>query len=381
MKKAYNKSWVENLHILHIADEWCSNKHLSKEQKIAVEAAFPHQFYNPGIFVKIGLFIFTLIACSFSSGFLSLFLLGNVTRLSFSIVSLVCMVGFIFFLEYLIKYRKLYHSGIDNALLYAAIGAAVAPFSTFFNNLQVWQYCVMLFSFSFIATLRYADWLTTGISVFALFCLLGNTLIQFPIGKAIIPFAVMILAATMYFLVRRNKDIYYYKCQKLTEVLALVIFYLGGNYLVVREGNALLNDLTLPSAPQIAFAPVFYIFTCTIPGIYLFFGLKNKDRILLIIGLLAFAFSCYTYRHYFGVLTSAQELALAGMFMIALSVSLIKYLHIPRHGISDEQEGKRKLANLEALIAAQHLGQTPQQADNVEFGGGNFGGGGSGEAY
>jgi hypothetical protein len=381
MKKAYNERWIENLHILNTADAWFFQKQITKEQFEEAEKAFPQEFYRPGIFVKIGLFFFTLIACSFASGFVSLFIIGNGSGANISAVSYICMAGFIFFLEYLIKQKKLYHSGVDNALLYAAIGATVIPFFSLFDNLQVWQYCVIMFAVSFAATLRYADLLTAAGSFFLLICLLGDLMMKFPLGKAVLPFAVMILSAAVYILVKRDKSTYYHDCRKLIEVLSLTTFYLGGNYLVVREGNALLNDLNLPFAPQIPFAPLFYIFTLSIPILYIFFGIKRHDRILLILGLLTFAFSVYTYRHYYSHFTLAQGLAIAGTCMIFLSVSLIKFLHTPKHGISDEQEGKRKLANLEALVAAQHLGQTPQQADNVELGGGNFGGGGSGEAY
>ena len=381
MKKAYNETWIDNLHILNTADRWYEKKLISQEQLENARKAFPQKFYRPGIFVKIGLFVFTLIACSFASGFLSLFLIGNGAGENISIISLICMVGFVFFLEHLIKNNALYHSGVDNALLYAAMGAAIVPFVSLFDNLEVWQYCLIMLAFTFTATLRYADMVTAASAFFLLICLLGNILMKFPVGKAILPFAVMALSIAVYMLIRKNKSTYYERCTKLIEILSLATFYLGGNYLVVREGNALLNDLHLPFAPQIPFAPLFYFFTLGIPGVYIFFGLRKKDRILLILGLLAFALSVYTYRHYFSPFTPAQELAIAGMFMIILAAALIKYLHTPRHGISDEPEGKRKLANLEAILVAQHLGQTPVEGNQVEFGDGNFGGAGAGETY
>ncbi|MCE7066051.1 hypothetical protein [Dyadobacter sp. CY326] len=381
MKKAYNQTWIDHLHIQQIAEAWREKKLLTEEQAANVEKAFPQQFYRPGIFVKIGLFIFTLIACSFASGLVSLFLLASGSDESISAVSLFCMAGFVFFLEYLIKTKRLYHSGVDNALLYSAMAASVIPFFSLFDNLDVWQYCIILFAISLVATLRYADLLTAAGSFVLLMTVLANIMMKFPLGKALLPFAVMILSAAIYLYVKKNKSIFYHDCRKLVEVLSLATFYLGGNYLVVREGNALLSDIMLPFAPQIPFAPLFYFFTIGIPVIYIFFGLRKKDRVLFIIGLLSFAFSIFTYRYYFAILTVAQGLAVSGMLMITLAVSLIKYLHTPKHGLSDEQEGKRNLPNLEAILVAQHLGQTPQETGSVEFGGGNFGGGGAGEAY
>ena len=381
MKKAYNEVWVENLHLLEQADAWLDKKLITPEQHNEVEKAFPAPFYRPEIFVKIGLFIFTLIACSFASGFLTLFLIGNDSQMGISIVSLICLAGFIFFLENMIPKRRLYHSGVDNALLYAAIAAFAMFFFTMFDKLLIWQYCLVMLLIFLAATWRYADRLTAAAAFFTLLFWLGHGMMQFALGKALIPFAVMILSAAVYFTIIKDKSTYYHDCRTLVKVLTLCTFYLGGNYFVVREGNALLNDLNLPYAPQIAFAPLFYIFTVCIPLLYIVFGIRQKDRMLFIVGLLAFAFSVYTYKHYFSPLTVAQGLAIAGLLMLIGSIALIKYLHQPRHGVSDEQEGKRKLANLEALLAAQQLGQSHQETGNVAFGGGNFGGGGAGETY
>jgi hypothetical protein len=380
MKKAYNENWIENLHIQQTASAWLSKNLLTIEQYEQVKSSFPEQFYRPGIFVKVGLFCFALIACSFFGGFLSIFFFGNGSEVGFSFLSLVCSGCFIFFLEYLIKNRNLFHSGVDNALLYSAVGAGMVPVFMLFENAGFWVYAMVALAILIPVILRYADLLATFIAFFVLFAFMGDLMMKFPIGKALLPFAVMILAATVYFSARKSTSLYYRDCKKVLEVLALFTFYLGGNYFIVREGNAVMNDFNLPISPQISFAPLFYFFTIVIPILYVFVGLKKHDRILLIIGLLAFAFSIYTYRSYFSHLTPSQELALSGAIMIIIAGSLIRYLHTPKHRISDEPDGKRKFANLETILVAQNLGQTPHE-DGIEFGGGNFSGGGAGEVY
>lgn len=380
MKKAYNQTWVENLHIQHQAAAWRSKNLLSPDQEEQVKTLFPEQFYRPGIFVKIGLFLFGVVASSFFVGFLSLFIYDTSSEIGFSTLSLLCCACFVFFLEYLIKTKNLFHSGVDNALLYAAVTAALVPVFLLFEHASLWAYCLAALAVIVPATLRYGD-LLGPVAIFGLlFTIMAELMMQFALGKALLPFAVMILSAVIYGLVRKNKDVYYRECRQILEVLSLVTFYLGGNYLVVRELNAIIAGLNVSVAPQIAFAPLFYFFTLIIPVLYVFAGLKKADRILFIIGLVAFAFSVYTYRHYFGTLTPSQELVLAGMLMIAAAVALIKYLRIPRHGISDEQDRKNSFENLQAVIAAQELGVTPA-TPGLEFGGGTFGGGGAGEVY
>jgi hypothetical protein len=385
MKKAYNQTWVENLHLQRQASEWKSRNLLTEEQEAQVKELFPEKFYRPGIFVKIGLFCFAVVATSFFVGFLSLFLFNTGSETGFSVLSLICCGCFLVALEHLIKTKNLFHSGVDNALLYAGVTAAMVPVFLLFEHAPVWGYCLIALAIIVPATLRYAD-LLGPIAIFGLiFTIMAELMMKFPLGKALLPFGVMILSGVIYVLARKNKDIYYHECRQIFEVLSLVTFYLGGNYLVVRELNALISGLNVSVAPQIAFAPLFYFFTFMIPVSYVFWGLKRADRILFIIGLVAFAFSVYTYKHYFGILTASQGLVLAGVAMILTAIALIKYLHTPKYGISDEQNRKNSLENLQAVIAAHELGVTPSTpgltSPGLKFGGGTFGGGGAGEAY
>ena len=142
----------------------------------------------------------------------------------------------------------------------------------------------------------------------------------------------------------------------------------------------MLADLSYLISPQIPFASVFYSSTLLIPVLYIFFGLKTKNRILLLVGLFAFAFSVFTYRYYFGFLTISQGLVIAGILMISSAIFCINFLKESKFGLTDEPDENRKLANLEAVLASQYLGQAPEES-HLEFGGGDFGGGGAGNQY
>lgn len=385
MKKAYNNTWVENLHLQRQTAQWQSRNLFTAEQQAKVKELFPENFYRPGIFVKIGLFCFAVVATCFFVGFLSLFIYDTSSEIGFSTLSLLCCACFAFFLEYLIKTKNLFHSGVDNALLYAAVTAAMVPEFLLFEHAPLWAYCLIALAIIIPATLRYAD-LLGPVAIFGLlFTIMANLMMKFPLGKALLPFAVMLLSAAIYGPARKSKDIYYRECRQIFEVLSLSTFYLGGNYLVVRELNALISGLHVAVAPQIAFAPLFYFFTFGIPILYIVIGLKRASRILFILGLLAFAFSAYTYVNYFSALSASQELMLAGVLMIAASITVIKYLRTPKHGISDEHNRKNSPENLQAVIAARELGISPADhgvtGSGLEFGGGTFGGGGAVEVY
>ncbi|CAG5068663.1 hypothetical protein DYBT9623_01395 [Dyadobacter sp. CECT 9623] len=378
MIKAYNNTWVTNLYIRETAAGWVSKNLLTTEQEAQIQKAFPEHFYRPGIFVTIGLFFFASIACSFFAGFLSLFFLDGFSDGAFGIFSIICAIAFLAALEFVIRDRKLFHSGIDNALLYAAVGAVISSFFLIIEGERPWLYCFLSLFILVPALLRYADLLLAAVTYFTAAALIALILTESALGKALLPFAFMIFSFLSYMLVSRSTSIYYHKCQQILEVLSLATLYLAGNYFVVREGNALLNDL--PASTQVAFAYLFYFFTAAIPIAYICLGLKKYNRVLFVTGLLALGASIVTYRTYFLQLTISQELTLAGTFLIIVAVLAIRYLKNPKKGISDEPEAKRKFAYLEAIVAAEVLGQAPQE-NGIQFGEGNFGGGGAGEAY
>lgn len=381
MTQAYNIEWIKNVRIRQAAESWQEKQLITEEQLRTIKSEFPVHFYNPGIFVKIGLFLFCSVACLFFSGLMSLFLLGaSAGEGGISLVSIVSALGFIAMLEFLIRDRKLFHSGIDNALLYAALGAAMVPFFMLVSDPPVWPSCCYAFVLLVVAFIRYADLFTVIAGFCVLIVLVANIMMQFSLGKALLPFAVMLLSALIYFTNKKLESDYYYDAQVIISALCLATFYLGGNYYIVREGNAALNDFGGTFSPQIPFAPLFYCFTVAIPACYVFGGLRKKDRSLLIIGLLSFAFSVFTFRYYFVFLPLELGLAIAGILMIVTSALVIHYLKTPKHGLTDEKEGEGHFRNLQVLIAAQQLGQTPIEK-GVSFGGGNFGGGGAGNDY
>ena len=385
MKKAYNEVWVDNIDNQQIIKEWHEEKMLSSEQYIEAKQQFPVGFYQPNIFVEIGLFLFTNIAVSATFGFLAITFFSALldTSLGFSAVSFMYGAALIFLLEKFIKNKNLYRSGTDNALLYVAIGS----FITFILAITDFKLSAYLYSGMFLIVLipflmRYGDPFV-AIGLYATWIGFWYTLmIEFPIGKIILPFVIMIVSAIGYALVKmwRKKDnsAYYTDSQICIETACLITFYLGGNYYIVREGNAILNNLQ--DSRQIDFAPLFYIFTIFIPLLYLFFGLKRQDRKMVMVGILTFAFSIFTYREYNSTFPLEWVMTLGGLALIGFSIFCIWLLKTPRWGLTYQQSEASKYRDFEAFMVSQVL---PHQGHGgkTKFGDGDFGGGGAGSGY
>ena len=389
--KAYNPLWSENDFIQKTAQKWLKQGFLSKEQSMEVEKNYPHDYYDPNIFLKIGLFIFTILAASVSVSLMSLFLYWiyeNNLNAGITIQSILVGGVFLVLLESLIKGRKLYHSGVDNALIYMALGAFCTAIYFVFENLDppTWLF-LMLFLPLFVATtIRYAESVVCTLTYFLILGIFVTIALESFWGKTLLPFIVMIVSIVIYFVVKKlsnRKDYLYYEtCLTILKTLSLVTLYLGGNYLIVREGNALINNIYQSVSPQVAFAPMFYFFTAIIPLAYIFFGLRYRDRLILILGLITLGFSIFTYKFYFSMLPIEIALTVGGILLIALAGGLIHYLKTTKYGFTYQPDDEFEGFNLEAMLMSQLVqSKIPQQGDTFRFGGGDSGGGGAGGNY
>lgn len=389
--KAYNPLWSENDFIQKTAEKWLKQGFLSKVESSEIEKTYPHNYYDPNVFLKIGLFIFTILATSFSIGIMSIFLVGIYdANLNLALVIQSLLIGsvFVFLLENLIKNRQLYHSGVDNALIYMALGAFCTSIYFFFDklNLPTWLFLVIFLPLFVATTIRYAESVVCTLTYFLIVGIFVTITLESFWGKTLLPFIIMIVSIGIYFLVKilsaRKDNLYYETCLTILKTLSLITFYLGGNYLIVREGNALINNLYLSTSPQVAFAPIFYFFTSVIPIAYVCFGLHYRDRLILILGLITLGFSIFTYFFYFSIIPVEIALTLSGILLISLSGGLIHYLKTAIQGFTYQPDDEFEGFNLEAMLMSQIIqSKIPYQGDTFRFGGGDSAGGGAGEKY
>ena len=389
MKKPYNEAWIQARAIQAQAREWQRKGLLNAEQMERIKTVFPDSFYKANLWVKIGLFLFTLLLNGCASSLAGTVMLSALSDsvAGWGIVSILFGVGFYLLLEYFIRERRLFHSGVDNALLYCMVGSLVGGlclmFSKVIGEAHFWLYGLLALPVLVWAVVRYASRLLTVAAFGCLLFIVVSLSLESPWGKALLPFIVMAVTGVIYFFVkkvdRRETSFYWTKCLTVIEVMALVLFYAGGNYYVVREGNALISGAS--TAGQIPFAPLFYAFTVLIPVAYLGLAIRRKDRLLLWISLLAVAASVVTFQHYFAPLSWAGFLTLNGLLLIGLAWVLIRYLTVPKHGFTSAADGPLTGADAEAFAIAHARTTQPAEVTTPLFGDGDFGGAGAGSGY
>ncbi|GAA4366557.1 hypothetical protein GCM10023185_37780 [Hymenobacter saemangeumensis] len=386
--KAYHPAWARNAAVRKAASRWQKQGFITPGQHAAIEQAHPLDYYRPPLFLRIGLFLFTCLGALAGAVFV-----GLATRFNLPAICLLCGIGAIVLLEIITSNPpRHYGSGFDTALLYCAllaVGVFLAylyeqawanAYSIDFDSPAISALLLPLLAVFGAATIRYADRLVAACTYLLYLATIANGLLQSSLGQALLPFGIMLASGGAYLLFRRlsRRDYAYYYQKPLTLVkaLALISFYLGGNYFVVREGSAALRSL--PESTQISFAPLFYLFTVAIPFIYISLSLRRHNRQMLWIGLFVVGFSIYTYRHYRSLLPPEYAATLAGLALIGFAIWALRYLHTPRYGLTAAPDDEQApLINLEALIVAETATVPTPEPAGFDFGGGSSGGGGA----
>ncbi len=389
---AYNTTWLQALAISREAKRWLESKLISPEQYQALKAAHTTPLYTPNIFVRIGLAIFTAICVGGFVGLFSLMFSAGGTN-GISIWFMMMGIGCIVAMEFLIRERKLYCAGIDDALLYSSIGLLLGGivFSLYSSNSNLSPLVPAIVAAPILAaaTIRYADRLTALAAYACVLWIIGHPMLRGgPMAQALLPFTLMLISILTYLattrFAEREEFSHWNKPLTMIEIASLVTFYLAGNYLIVRESTVNLLSMAIPEGGNIPFAFLFYALTVCIPVAYIIVGLKKRGSILIRVGLLAAAFSAFTFRYYFSLGYPEVVLTLAGIILIAIAVFAIRYLKTARNGFTHERLLAKKFESLDAemLVVSQTLGATPQQpAQDFKGGGGEFGGGGTTEKW
>jgi hypothetical protein len=390
---AYDKIKLNKLLLTDIAKYFKRCDLITDEELIAIGKSKSTTYHRTNIFIRAGVLFLTMLLAFSSCGLMVLFTGLDSFITGFKIALLFFAMLTISALEYFIKNKNNYASGIDDGLLYFALcsfalflGLTVEPNGNAANIL----FYGLLSLAGLAAFIRYTDALVATVSycTFLATCFFMVMLIS-PIAKLIMPFVIFILSMIAYILVKKKSQQFvfrfYLKGLECLQWAALLSLYFSVNYFVVREASVNFFDMILKSGEEIPLYFLFYFFTITIPLVYVFMGIKNKDSIRLNCGLILIAVSIATIRYYHQILPLEYALTLGGLLLLAIAALLFRYLKTPKKGFtSKEDKGNRNWfsKDVEAILIAQSMAyQQPEvPADNLQ-GGGKFGGGGAGESF
>lgn len=384
----HNKNLLNNLALVEEAETLESGGFISKEQKKIIKNVLPAFRSQSNILVRLGFFLLGSFLYSSICGAISLIGLSGEDFYFKICCYLFAGVGIAG--AELLGNQNYYRHGLDDAFILGIplnIGFAVA-ISTEGQEISIAAFVAIA---SFLTYRRYLHPLSMLVFCFASTAVLFYGMFEIgDIGKTILPFVTMLVSAGFYFLtkgkIKNLTEVYFRDGLILANSFCLILFYLSCNYLVVRELSFELLGVDVLPGQDIPFAFFFYAFTFIVPIAYLVQALRTRDRIMLWISFAAIGFSIFTIRFYYSVLPIEVALTLGGLVMFAIAYLSIQKLKNKEEGLTfkpDRINNSNAILNAEALIVASTFGMKPEvKTDSpMDFGGGGFSGGGSGESF
>jgi hypothetical protein len=378
---AYNKTWLSNLEVHRQLDEAYRYQCLSREELDNAKTNYPVGFYTPNFFVRIGLFILTAVIVLFSFGLFSLLFLENSGERGFGTLLIFFALFAYAALEMLIRQRHHYRSGVDDALLWMSGIFMVIGLNLLIDSMSSLGNAVLIFLIACYLMLRFVDMLMSVVTVLAMAGILFYTYIELgSVAKNTMPFMLMIFFALLYFFTKRRTFPYYSNCLLAAQTVALVCFYLAGNYFIVREAGNELLGLGLAEGEELPLGWLFWIFTVIVPVFYIYWGIHEKDTILLRVGLFLVAVTVITVCYYYQVLSLEAIMCMSGLLLIGVAYAFIRYLRQPKKGFTYQELNEPSILDklqVESLVVTQTFGQPATGTTHTKFGGGAGGGGGA----
>ena len=380
---AYNRTWLYNQQLTQQLSEAFREQLIDENSFRKAIAEKENQLYTPNLLIQFGMGVLTIVICIAVAALVALSALDSRSLIGFALsFGVLCYAA----LEILVWVKKYFNAGIDNVLLIAILIATLTSVS---DNDQVLSFGIIGFIVSAYLSYRFVDGLMAVFSFGALLLIFVGICLHHG-WMNLLPFLLMAISLIVLMVAKKLKDnfkfILFQKIFTCLYIAGLIAFYAAGNYFVIDklfQSNSSYSDINIKL--NAVLAAIFWICSVAIPAIYIWYGIRKKDIILLRTGIVLVAAAVFTIRYYHSFLPIDLALSLAGIMLIALSHWLIKFLSTAKSGYSSKQSNKPNstLLNLEALILAETFAQTGTHTNTnpTNFGGGSGGGGGASGAF
>lgn len=389
---AFDKILLENTFLVAEAKQLKIAGFIQNDQYKLISNNLPKLKSIDNILIRLAMFLLGSFFYSSICGVFSLFFMtiGDDNLWSFLIL-FYALFGVGIQDNFSARYNHYFGYGLDDAfILVATLLFGFGFFQLFNSNVIVTTILISIIAAVFY--FRYLHLPSALISfitaLVSLFCLLLDYCIY---GKELLPFVMLLFAVFVFAFLqkkeRKTKVPYYNNGFKLIKFCSLILLYLATNYLVVRELSAILSDKKILISPEIPMNWIFYIFTICTPIIYLYAAFKQKDRFLLWAGIITFCFTVYTIRYYHHIMPSEIALTISGVLLFVLAVLAIRKLKNKENGItfkSDRFTYSNSFQKLQTIASTSIFGfdkETSRTNSPIQFGGGDFSGGGAGASF
>lgn len=397
--RAYSASSEEDLRARELLKDWAGEGFLTEEQYQRMEQETACELRRTNIFLRLVLFLFTLIIAGASAGlFFQVFLspasprTTGVWLLIFAAISYAAA-------EVAVSRGKLYRHGIEEALAVCSVGflvsgldgalfgagrfsagpnaaQSIVPAAGAVASLWIWRRWGL--PYAYFAAMLFAVFLPGNWT--------GSNAAQHVIVAGFYAAGLTVIAAVR----KRHCFDYLNAGYSIVEAILWLGVYLAIN-LQLSSVN-LLGQWMAGSAGATEFAPAFYwttwVLTWCLPPAILARGIGSRDRLVAAVGALAAILTLVTNKPYLGWQRHTWDPMLLGAVLVGVALFLRRWIGAGPEGVrrgytARRLSGKDKhWMNVSSAALGLALPQTAapgQQSGGADahFGGGDSGGGGA----
>jgi len=331
----YSSLQEEYIDIRRQVRTWLRSGLISEDQMQAFFGETDPGLYQTNLFFRVLFFVFTLLCACAVTG-LFVWLMEKAGNKILAMVVLFFGIFYFILSEHLVKMRRLYRYGIEEALLMAGMVCFVVSFLLWINNYHLNHKTISIavcLLFSVISGLIYLrfGYLYAAVISLAAVCIIPYQLSLPPVAERVILFCVL-CSIFIFSLIADKRENENFRKERYTKMQTclLVAIYLTVNLqipglawlFIVEKGN--IHDLS-KIYPQYLYW-ISYVLTFLIPAAGILWGIKSRKRLVLNAGLVVACATLATNKSYLGMTRYAWDPAILGIVLVVLSIMVHRWL-------------------------------------------------------
>lgn len=394
--RLYTSLEEENIHIRGQARLWQRSGLISEDQLQAIQDVTDPHLHQTNLFFRLLFFVFTLLCAGAVIGLLVWMMEGAGDEI-LAIVLLFLSVACFILAEHLVKTRRFYRYGIEEALLINGMVCFVASFVLFIDGYRLDHHTVSIVVCLLLAVISGLIYSRAGYLYAAFISVIPLGVIPFQMSIPPVverSLLLLILCGLFAFSLAADKpDIEDFRKDRSAMIQAglLIAIYLTVNLEITGLAGVLSGAAHSAHLNPKLFPPYLYwlsyVLTFLIPVASIILGIRIRRRLLLNTGLLMACATLATNKSYLGMTRYAWDPIILGTVMVALSLFITRWLNAGpdqrKYGFTatDILKPETSGINLADVAAALTPGaidaQQPQTQQDQFFKGGSSGGGGT----
>lgn len=390
MKSAYPKDLLDRYHIMDHWNKWKDHPSLqSAEFQTSIQET-KNLLFMPPWWIRLGLFFACWLGGSMALGILvgiffdTLFSYQLGAIIQSIVLGAICLMVNLHF----IKTRHHFRSGLDDALIMMTLCFGLYCFYMVRESLRLpsfqWYTLLAAAALTFYYARFFIDRFVALVAlllflsgIYYMMALLGlKALFFLPFINGAIGFSITLFALKC----RKKGNIYLEEWLDWWLLLGMILMVISLQFAPYQ----MMFSMLMPTVGEAPFSIIFQVAGVLIPGLLLFWGIRNKERAAFWVGFLGAGYGLFTIMWQVWLWPVYACLSILGLLMVVAGYFLFRKLksneikgynldpNANRHFLQDMLTHQIQVA----MVIAK-----PELPDQPEMGEGKFGGAGASDSY